>query len=209
MKGMDRIFPLLIALCTTLLPACTEKSRTNLDIMESDARAGDLAFRRGTSRHSRAVGMISTEYTHVGIVVDSGGGNLRVVHAVAGEPRFPGDGDSVRMDRLADFYRADRAEAGCLARLEDTRAAREAAQTALRLWRRGVPFDGEFDETDTTAMYCTELVAYAYRRAGLEIAGTRRKPLHLPWTHGSCLTPDQLLVCPLLKTVKTAGDLRK
>ena len=95
MIGLDKTLPLLLALCITLLPACTERSRTSLDITEKDAREGDLAFRRGTSRHSRAVGMISTQYSHVGIVVESGGGNLRVVHAVAGEPRFPGDRDSV------------------------------------------------------------------------------------------------------------------
>ncbi len=209
MIGLDKTLPLLLALCITLLPACTEKSRTSLDITEKDAREGDLAFRRGVSRHSRAVGMVSTQYSHVGIVVDSGGGNLRVVHAVAGEPRFPGDRDSVRMDRLADFYRADRAEAGCLMRPADKKAAHIAAQTALKLWRRGTPFDGAFDETDTTAMYCTELAAYAYRLAGHDIAGKRRRTLPLPWTHESCITPDQLLSCPLLKRAKTADTSPK
>lgn len=183
--------------------SCKPSNKTICNIHQSDLREGDIIFRRGISANSRVVTLLHGIYSHVGIVADSSGeGDLRIVHAVPDEPDYVGDNDRVKLERIESYLSPQRAEAACLMRQINIKAAQQAAQHALRLWKKRIPFDDTYNEQDTTAMYCTEFVAYVYRQAGVEIAGTERKTIQTPWFSAKCLMPYHLQHCPLFKVIK-------
>ena len=127
-------------------------------------QTGDLVFRRGESRESRAVTTVdrNSDYTHIGVVMNVGG-RWMVLHAVPNERATKQEQDSVKMESVGTFFRSDRAEKGGIYRYpvtpEDTLRLREHA---LALYARHPLFDNLFDAQDTIAFYCTELICFLY-----------------------------------------------
>ena len=113
-------------------------------------------------------------------------------HAVPGEPYYKGDPDRVKMTPIGDFYARGYAQAAAVMRPLDYEAGRRAARKALEVYRRGTRFDHDFDDRDTSAMYCTELVVHAYRAAGVELVGPERAGLKLPLVERRCILPSQV-----------------
>lgn len=92
--------------------------------------------------------------THVGILVHSPGGWL-VVHAATGEDE--GNTDSVKCEMVRSFACGDRCKSVKVVHVScDTAVTQRAVRFALQ--QIGKPFDADFDITDTTKYYCTELV---------------------------------------------------
>lgn len=177
-----------------LLGGCREEKPRH--ILPSGVRleAGDVVFRRGGGFTSRMVLFADTagNYSHVGIVVDSAG-VLRVVHAVPDEPDYEGDPDRVKMETPEKFYSSINAKMGEVKRLRgDTATAAKAARYALEAYRRGTLFDHGYDDSDTTKMYCCELIEYAYTRAGKPLAGGARHDIHLPGMRLRCILPSDI-----------------
>ena len=145
-----------------------------------ELRAGDVVFRRGCGLLSHAVLKADSRgvYSHTGIVVDSCGVSM-IVHAVPAEPDYNGEPDRVKMEPPERFFGSDRAVAGEVCRPLDSIAAERAAQVAIQVYRRGTLFDHNYDCNDTTQMYCTELLLYAFSRAGLPLTAT---PSPTPFT---------------------------
>lgn len=157
-------------------------------------KAGDLVFRRGNGITSRAVLMADQRggYSHVGIVVDSCG-KMMVVHAVPDEPDYEGDIDRVKMETPEKFFLSVNAKIGEVKRLKgDTATAALAARYAVEVYERGVLFDHDYDDTDTTEMYCCELVEHVYKKAGLSLAGDTRHDILLPGMRLHCILPSDL-----------------
>lgn len=170
-------------------------------------RAGDILLRRGTGIESRAVMMADggSDYSHCGICVDSGG-RLMVVHAVPGEPEYEGAPDKVKMERPEDFYSTLRAGKGCVLRHADPAVAARAARLAMEIWRRGTLFDDDYDDRDTTRMYCSELVSHCYLRSGCDLTGGVRHDAALPGMRFSHLIfPSDFLHCPGLNVTARFG----
>ena len=141
---------------------------------------GDIVFRRGTGLMSlTVVAADGGKYSHMGIVVDSAGVKM-VVHAVPDEPDFPGDTDRVKMEPIESFFSSIRASKGCILRCVDRRVAAGSARKALEIYRRGVLFDHDYDISDTTKMYCSELVELAYSTHGISPAEGRRHNMRFP-----------------------------
>lgn len=162
-------------------------------IAAADLREGDLVFRRGTSLESRAVMSQGGVYSHIGIAARDSSGRMGIIHAVPGEATAEGDSDCVKFDLPADFFRADRAVAGAVRRLQgDSLLPQRAAEEARRILRRRPLFDHDYDEGDTSRLYCTELVSLCYRRAGRDIAGKERSFVRLPGLRGYYLLPVHL-----------------
>ena len=63
---------------------------------------------------------------------------------------------------------------------------------ALQVAERGTLFDHSYDLSDTTEMYCTELVDFAYRKAGIELAEGRISRVDVPAFGGTYLLPSDL-----------------
>lgn len=145
-------------------------------------QSGDLAFRTGISKESRAVTTLDRNsiYTHVGMVVWTDDG-WRVLHAVPNERASKQEEDSVKLEPIGTFFRSDRAEKGGIYRYpltpKDTQQLREHA---LALYARYPLFDNLFDVQDTIAFYCTELVYFLYlQELQIDLSEGRRHNLPL------------------------------
>ena len=179
-----------------LLSGCREKEPERVFPVE-EMREGDLAFRCGAGVFSRAVTTVEEEgvYSHVGILLKDDEGAWAVVHAVPGETEFRGDFDRVKKERLGVFFSPERARRGCLVHtgLADSLKVENLRRTALGMARDSVRFDGDYDLSDSTRLYCTELVWRLYRREGVDLSEGRRKAVNALHIHGECLLPEHLL----------------
>ena len=152
-----------------LIFSCCQKKPSAVDYVLPDTvriQSGDLVFRTGVSKESRAVTTLdrSSLYTHVGMVVWDGRG-WRVLHAVPSERATKQEEDSVKFEPIGTFFRSDRAVKGGVYRYpvssEDTL---RLLDRALVTYARHPMFDNLFDAGDTTAFYCTELVCFLYQQ---------------------------------------------
>lgn len=183
--------------------SCQNHQTESILPTDMQLKPGDVVFRRGEGITSHVVLTADNngDYSHVGIVVDSCG-MLMVVHAVPDEPDYKGDVDRVKMERPEVFFMSTNASIGAVCRPKDPVLARKASEVALKLYRQGVMFDHDYDETDTTRMYCTELVEYAFSRVGHSLADDRRHTVSLPFLHAKCILPSDIYESELLMTVK-------
>lgn len=154
---------------------------------------GDIALRRGRGLASRVV--IGADpmgkYSHIGIVARAGDGMV-VVHSVPGESDDGGP-DKVKAEPLQSFFSPDKAAAGALMHFRgDTAVAGRASRIALELARRGVLFDHDYDLGDTSRLYCTEMVVFAYSKCGVDITGGRRTALSIPGFAGDYIFPSDI-----------------
>ena len=182
-----------------LLLACTDRQVGDGSILPQDCRlrVGDVVLRCGSGLLSHAVLMAEGSrgvYSHVGIVVDSAGVPM-IVHAVPDEPDFEGDADRVKMERPEAFFRRTRAQRGAVLRHRDSLVAQKAAIHALNAYQRRVLFDHDYNDADTTRMYCTELIVYAFDRAGAALHGVEHQRLPLPGLDYECVMPSDIFEC--------------
>lgn len=178
--------------CMLLFTGC-HKSVAPVDYVMPDTvklQSGDLAFRTGISKESRAVTTLDRNsiYTHVGMVVRCDDG-WYVLHAVPNERSTKQEEDSVKLEPIGTFFRSDRAIKGGIYRYPIT------SDDTLRLLQRGLSlyygrhplFDNLFDTQDTVAFYCTELVYFLYlQELNVDLSEGRR--------HNMPLYPD-LIFC--------------
>lgn len=201
---MKTLFTIITA--TIMLASCGEKEQRSILPEGCELRAGDVVFRRGSGLTSRAVLAADRygAYSHIGIVVDSCG-VMMVVHAVPGEPDYDGDPDRVKMDTPRRFFSSMNARIGEVKRLRgDSATAARAARFAMDVYRRGTLFDHDYDDSDTTKMYCCELVDFAYRKAGRPLAGRKRHRFHLPGLDPiCCILPSDICNNTALATIVT------
>ena len=201
---MKKLFIILFTAFT--LASCADREQRSILPEGCRLRAGDVVFRRGSGLTSRAVLAADRhgEYSHIGIVVDSCG-VMMVVHAVPGEPDYDGDPDRVKMDTPKRFYSSMNATIGEVKRLRgDSATAARAARFAMEVYQRGTLFDHDYDDADTTKMYCCELVDFAYRKAGRPLAGRKRHYFHLPGLEPiRCILPSDICNNAALETIVT------
>ena len=194
----------ILTLCATLAAGGCHKSQPAGSLLPDSLRlsAGDVVFRRCTGLVSRLVTWSDErpDFSHTGIVVDSAGVAM-IVYAVPGEPDFPGDPDRVKMETPELFFSSAHAVAAAVLRPRDGKAGCRAAQVAMEKYRDGVLFDHSFDDSDTTQLYCTELITHAYHRAGVELVDSQRHVVDLPGMHYRCIMPSQLTQSPFLQTI--------
>ena len=174
---------LYIILISTIshLTGCREKTNYTL-YKGQELRAGDIVLRCGSGLTSKAVQIADGGgcYSHVGIVVDSAGIKM-IVHAVPDEHDDNEKEDKVKMDTPEVFFSSTKTSNGRILRYNDETKARKAAETALRIYYKGFLFDHNYDESDTTSMYCCELVEYAYKKAAsMSITDNARHNVNLP-----------------------------
>lgn len=164
-------------------------------IPKKTLRSGDIVFRQGSGLTSRIVQTADKNgiYSHVGIVLRDKNGDYMVVHAVPGEPDFKGDVDRVKLEHIDNFFGNGKAICGAVMRVNvDSAKAARAATYALNIFQQNTLFDHQYDLSDTTQMYCTELVYFVYKKEGVTLADTE-KTLVIPIINKKCLLPGDLL----------------
>ena len=188
---MNKLFRFAVIIFIVAFSACSQK---NENLFETIAfQEGDLVFRKGIGVKSQTVLHVDSlgVYSHIGIVVwqDS---IFQIVHITPGERKKDETADKIKMEPISEFWRKDRAEHGAVYRLEDNSLSEKAAQQALRLLQKGILFDHDYQLNDTTEMYCTELVWYAYEQAGKDISFGKRSVLNVPLYAGTYLFPSDI-----------------
>ncbi len=187
---------LIASLSILLLAGCRPSvAALSAELPYALMQEGDLAFRCGQGMFSRAVTSAQEDplYSHVGVLVRDGG-LWKVVHAVPAEPDFPGDFDRVKAEPVTAFFAPGRALRGCLVHtgLQDSLRISALAASALRYAADSVRFDGSYSLSDSSSLYCTELVWRLYRRAGIDLSEGRRRRLDVFRIHADCLLPEHL-----------------
>ena len=172
-------------------------------IDESILQEGDLAFRRGYSVASRMVLAAdrSGNYSHTGIIVyDSTG--WKVIHAVPAETDDEYPEERIKKETLAQFYAPDRSKEGAIFRLDTTLQIKEiVAGKTKELFERRLLFDHDYDLEDSTKIYCTELLYFAYRAAGIDLTEGRRTSF--PGFKNPFILPQDIIKNELLKEIFT------
>ena len=171
---------------------------------KAELKAGDVVFRRGGGFTSQVVLAADRKgnYSHTGIVAEAEG-KMMIVHAVPGEHEFDDDVDRVKMDTPERFFSSEYAFIGEICRPLDSITAINAAAEAYKIYKRNVLFDHEYDDRDTTKMYCTELVVFAFKKAGVDLVGIERHTVRLPILKAECIFPSDIHESPYLETVFT------
>jgi hypothetical protein len=163
---------------------------------------GDVIFRRGTSFISNMVLMADEEspYSHTGIIkiIDS---SYYVVHSVPAENL--GEKDKTKIESLTDFLIRDRATAIAIYRLnlENDVIPRGAANIAAKFAKQNIPFDSDFNLTDDSRLYCTELVWKSYLFAGIDLLDNTFDNIDIPLSEGPYILPGTLLKSKYLKLI--------
>ncbi len=191
---------LFLSMC--LAASCSRSARPPRDVASCvDWKDGDIVFRRGTGIAGHTVVALDGDaaYSHIGIIVLKGDSPM-VVHAVPGEPDYDGDVDRVKMEPVNSFFSYGRASEGAVMRHPSSKLAEKAARVALNTHENGVLFDHCYDDSDTTSFYCTELVTFAYSRAGLPL-DVPRHTVHLPGVAEEVVFPSDVAACPELQLV--------
>lgn len=161
--------------------------RTGLEAV--DLMDGDIILRRTSGLRGRIARTsdLSGTYSHAGLV-SLLGGKRTVVHA---DPESKNDkhGSVIRtsLDDFADNSFVERVAVYRLRSRDSTQINRAMRWVAVHAVR-GTPFDSQFDASDSTAMYCTELIWRAYRVAGIDIVAPAKRGV------GSLFSIDSLIL---------------
>jgi len=160
----SRVARVVGAVVLAALVAAGARAPARPSINAALLRPGDLLFRTGDSARTAAV--VAAEgggWSHVGIVVRSASGGLELIHASPADA--PGEFEGVRRESLDAFARHAYA-IGAYRPQSESAAAYAAARAEHYLGRR---FDAQLDADSDTELYCTELVAEAFRGSGLSL----------------------------------------
>jgi len=190
---MKKIAFWVVGVFAFFLIGCKQKPLFSLDLDETILREGDIAFRRGLSIASRVVLAAEKEggYSHIGIVVGDTSGWF-VIHAVPGETDKENPLEIMKKEPFVQFFAPDRAVAGAIFRLDTLENfALKAAQKAKILYERKLLFDHNYDLEDSTKMYCTELLYFVFKDAGIDISEGRRN--RYPAIKNEFLLPGDIL----------------
>ncbi|MBP5376136.1 MAG: hypothetical protein J6Y38_07385 [Bacteroidaceae bacterium] len=189
-KLTELIFPLAL-----LFAACTERQEIVVLTGLEDFREGDLVFRCGFGAESRVVADAShSTYSHIGILhYDSLTAQWMVIHAVPGET-VADDREYLKSEPVKVFYAADRAFRGAWARVDCADSiAIAATQYALQKVEEQVEFDNDYQLSDTTQLYCTELVWQAYCHQGIDLSDQKRHEVPVfVCKDGECIFPSDI-----------------
>ena len=190
----------LLLLTALLLCGCAEHHDIVLLTGQEDFREGDLVLRCGYGAESQVVTEASQSiYSHIGILhYDKLTAQWQVIHAVPGEAER-GEPERLKAEPISVFYAPDRAIRGAWLRVDCPGSiADEAARYALRKVTEQVEFDNEYLLSDTTQIYCTELVWLAYLHQGIDLSEGHRHEVPTVFSKdGACIFP-----CDIEKSTK-------
>lgn len=178
---MKFYYLLLFSIFTLFIFQSCEKTKEDVLNDPDFLNNGDVVFRLGDSSVSNAVMVADEEadYSHVGIVVSVDDKKM-IVHACPPDIESVDTANQVRIDTPKAFFDSKCAVNGAVYRHENYDVAEAAANYAYDLYLRHVPFDYNFDTNDTTSMYCSELVEFAYLKSGESLLKEKGHVVDIP-----------------------------
>ena len=160
-----------------LILSCEKVSNHVVTVDTAILQEGDLIFRRGVSLSSRTVLVAGKNelYSHIGILVKDSN-EWFIIHSVPGETTKEQPEEKMKKETISEFFAPEKSVSGAIFRLDTTAIiCSRAAQKAKELFERELLFDHQYNPEDSTKMYCTELIYFTYKSAGIDITEGRRK----------------------------------
>ena len=175
LRNLVCIIALAFAIC-----GCKQQAhhRHNISPPTAILAAGDIAFRLGRSLQSNLIassGDSGNSYSHVGIILPINN-EWHVVHI---EPKEDSFIDIIRHEPIEDFFAWEVASAGCVMRHKALTPPHREMITcyAQQLLEKKITFDHDYRASDSTSMYCTELVERIYMPTGISLSQGRHHTL--------------------------------
>jgi hypothetical protein len=134
-------------------------------------------FRLGRGTASRVVNIADKEksYSHVGLLVKDSTEEWYVVHAVPGEGEETGGRETIKYDPIARFFGHDRTVDGVVMRFDSiAEISNQIIDKAQEFFRQQLLFDHDYSLSDSSTLYCTELVHRAFLCANIDLSEDRR-----------------------------------
>jgi uncharacterized protein YycO len=147
---------------------------------------GDIVFRRGRDIMAKMVLAQgdSSRFSHVGILIKTKEG-LSVIHAIPSELNNDG---IVLVESIPDFFSNEKASTGSIYRVKGASSDESELMIKYALKKVGKPFDNNFNFSEDSSYYCTELVLKSITAGGKNIKDkirsvdilTIKEPVFLP-----------------------------
>ena len=160
---------LILLLITSCRSGGNHYAATLPEIPISNFHSGDVAFRLGRTIESRAIAA-DGRYSHVGIIIRKDS-TLQVAHI---EPSRNGS-ELTKYESLEQFFHPDNASSGAVMRIENLDSTQLAVVENYLFSCKNISFDHDYKLSDTTQMYCTELIYRAFLEIGIEITNVRHR----------------------------------
>jgi hypothetical protein len=178
-------------------------------IDENLLQHGDLVFRQGRGMSSQFVNFADKErsYSHIGILVKDSSG-WYVIHAVPGESDETDGQEFIKRDPIERFFGYDRTVEGIVVRFDLTDEIRDqVVEKTLKFYQQKRLFDHQYRLSDTTVLYCTELVYRAFLVADIDLTEGRRHAI--PLFKEPIIFPSDILKNNTLQEVYTIKFIQK
>ena len=160
---------LILLLITSCRSGGNHYAATPPEIPISNFRSGDIVFRLGRTLESRAIAS-NDGYSHVGIIIRNDS-TLQVAHI---EPSRNGS-ELTKYESLEQFFHLDNASSGAVMRIENLDSMQRTAVENYLFLCKNISFDHNYKLSDSTQMYCTELVHRTFSEIGIEITDVRHR----------------------------------
>lgn len=194
---------IIISILTMIQCSGPEQPKLSPKIPIEKLQAGDIAFRRGESIASEVVlyNDIDGRYSHVGLVVETDSG-LMVAHSVPGETSTQETIDVIQIEHINHFFEPKVSVRGEIMRMNLDSVQRHLLNIlALKKVDDKVPFDHNYDLSDTTKLYCTELLQLLFKNIGIDLAQGRTTPINVPGLSNNYIMPSDIYNNNNLKTI--------
>ena len=194
---------IIISILTMIQCSGPEQPKLSPKIPIEKLQAGDIAFRRGESIASEVVlyNDIDGRYSHVGLVVETDSG-LMVAHSVPGETSTQETIDVIQIEHINHFFEPKVSVRGEIMRMNLDSVQRHLLNIlALKIVDDKDPFDHNYDLSDTTKLYCTELLQLLFKNIGIDLAQGRITPINVPGLSNNYIMPSDIYNNNNLKTI--------
>lgn len=173
----------LFFIILSLLIGCatrTPKTYPTIQIPETDFRSADLALRLGRSIESDLIargGESGNRYSHIGLLIESDSG-LIVVDI---EPSTDKESEQIKVQSVSDFFNSQKAIAGTIMRYDglDSMQINTLKNKAIELLNSSITFDHDYQLSDNSKMYCTELIEVLFNAINISLSENRNRTLPL------------------------------
>ena len=159
---------------------CTPKTYPTIQIPEADFRSADLALRLGRSIESDLIargGKSGNHYSHIGLLIESDSGMI----VVDIEPSTDKESEQIKAQSVGDFFNTEKVIAGAIMRHNglDSTQINILKNKAIELLNSSITFDHDYQLSDNSKMYCTELIEVLFNTINLSLSEGRNRTLPL------------------------------
>ncbi|MBR6814791.1 MAG: hypothetical protein IKM69_03170 [Alistipes sp.] len=173
---------LFFIILSLLIGCATRASKTypTIQIPEADFRSADLALRLGRSIESDLIargGESDNRYSHIGLLIESDSGMI----VVDIEPSTDKESEQIKAQSVSNFFNSQKAIAGTIMRYDglDSTQINMLKNKAIELLNSSITFDHDYQQSDNSKMYCTELIEVLFNAINISLSENRNRTLPL------------------------------